>query len=157
MSSAISVASSISDEDEIRPQDDLEDEEAAGHRRDHRDEKHKYRLKVLNFNLFAGSPVPVLFRSLLPKTESLEGSERLKLQVERIKAMGPDIICLQEACSDGVERYEPLSDQTFIERIWILLGCNTYVPFFTTARITFIHPFSHLPFPAPCFRSQVLS
>ena len=104
------MASSISDEDEVRPQDDLEDEEAAGHRKDHRDEKHKYRLKVLNFNVFAGSPVPVLFRSLLPKTESLDGSERLKLQVERIKAMGPDIICLQEACSDGVERYESLNE-----------------------------------------------
>jgi mRNA deadenylase 3'-5' endonuclease subunit Ccr4 len=104
MSSAISVASSVSDEDEVRHHDDLVDEEAAGHGKDPRDENHKYRLKLLNFNVFAGSPVPVLFRSLLPKTESLEGSVRLKLQVERIKAMGPDIICLQEACSDGVER-----------------------------------------------------
>lgn len=99
------MASSVSDEDEAtHHHDDLEDEEAAGHGKDPRDDKYKYRLKVLNFNVFAGSPVPVLFRSLLPKTESLEGSERLKLQVERIKAMGPDIICLQEACSDGVER-----------------------------------------------------
>lgn len=106
------MASSISDEDEVRPHDDLEDEEAAGHRKDHREEKYKYHLKVLNFNVFAGSPVPVLFNSLLPKTESLDGSERLKLQVERIKAMGPDIICLQEACSDGVERHyrEALAD-----------------------------------------------
>lgn len=103
MSSDLSINSMASDDDGA--QDEEDDEElAGGNGGTEEDAKHKFRLKVLNFNVFAGSPIPMCFQSVTPKTASLEGSERLKLQVERIRALGPDIICLQEACSDGVER-----------------------------------------------------
>lgn len=36
---------------------------------------------------------------------SLDGSERLKQQVEEIAALKPDVVCLQEVLSDGVREY----------------------------------------------------
>lgn len=59
-------------------------------------------LKVLNFNVFAGSPLP--FFANYTSSESLEDSRRLQLQIEKIRALAPDIVCLQEVCADGVQR-----------------------------------------------------
>ena len=59
-------------------------------------------LKVLNFNVFAGSPLP--FFQNYTSSESLEDSRRLHLQIEKIRALAPDIVCLQEVCADGVQR-----------------------------------------------------
>ncbi len=59
-------------------------------------------VRVLNFNVFAGSPLP--FYQNYTSTQSLEDSRRLHLQIEKIQALAPDIVCLQEVCSDGVQR-----------------------------------------------------
>jgi hypothetical protein len=57
-------------------------------------------LSVLCFNVFAGSPIPYYNSSSL----SLEDSERLRAQICQIRKLNPAVICLQEICSDGVER-----------------------------------------------------
>lgn len=60
-------------------------------------------LRVLNFNVFAGSPLP--FYQNYTSTQSLDDSRRLHLQIEKIRELEPDIVTLQEVCSDGVHRY----------------------------------------------------
>jgi hypothetical protein len=59
-------------------------------------------VRLLNLNVFAGSPLP--FYQNYTSTQSLEGSRRLRLQIEKIKELAPDIVTLQEVCADGVER-----------------------------------------------------
>ena len=53
-------------------------------------------LSVLTYNVFTGPPTPTALCG------ALEGSERLRLQAEQIKALKPDVVCLQEVQSDGV-------------------------------------------------------
>lgn len=58
------------------------------------------QLKVLCFNVFTGCPLPFYGNT----SPSLEDSERLRLQIDHLRRLSPDILCLQEVCSDGVER-----------------------------------------------------
>lgn len=58
-------------------------------------------LRVLSYNVFTGPPTPTLLRP----EHSLEGSDRLRHQVEQIKSLAPDVVCLQEVQSDGVREF----------------------------------------------------
>lgn len=53
-------------------------------------------LRVLSYNVFTGPPTPTALAA------QLEGSKRLTMQVDRIKELAPDIVCLQEVQSDGL-------------------------------------------------------
>ena len=53
-------------------------------------------LSVLTYNVFTGPPTPTALCG------ALEGSERLRSQAAQIKALSPDIVCLQEVQSNGV-------------------------------------------------------
>ena len=59
-----------------------------------------YQISVLCFNVFTGSPLPFYGNT----SPSLEDSERLRLQLDHIRQIAPDVLCLQEVCSNGVER-----------------------------------------------------
>lgn len=52
----------------------------------------KMSLRVLSFNVFAGSPLPHLFNG----TPSLAKSSRLERQVTLLRELSADVICLQE-------------------------------------------------------------
>ena len=56
-------------------------------------------LRVLSYNVFTGPPTPTLLAG------ALEGSDRLRHQVEQIKSLAPDVVCLQEVQSDGVREF----------------------------------------------------
>jgi endonuclease/exonuclease/phosphatase family metal-dependent hydrolase len=56
-------------------------------------------LRVLTFNAFAGPPTPTKV------DRGLEGSKRLSLQVDKIRELAPDVVCLQEVQSDGVRKH----------------------------------------------------
>ena len=56
-------------------------------------------LRVLTFNAFAGPPTPTKV------DRGLEGSKRLSLQVDKIRELAPDVVCLQEVQSDGVRQH----------------------------------------------------
>ena len=64
-------------------------------------------LSVLTYNVYSGPPTQTRLAG------TLDGSSRLAQQVEQIKRLKPDIICLQEVISDGVRTYfdEQLRDE----------------------------------------------
>ena len=56
-------------------------------------------LTALTFNVFTGPPTPTAHAG------TLDGSDRLRRQVEAIADIRPDIVCLQEVLSDGVRQF----------------------------------------------------
>lgn len=56
-------------------------------------------LRVLTYNVYAGPPTPTSLAS------TLDGSDRLRRQVDSIRELAPDVVCLQEIVSDGVREY----------------------------------------------------
>ncbi len=58
------------------------------------------RVRILTFNVFAGSPVPVQW--LFGGTSSLQNSKRLRAQLQAVRAVDADVICLQELYCDNV-------------------------------------------------------
>jgi len=71
-------------------------------------------LSVLTFNVFAGPPTPTPFAA------QLDGSDRLRHQVAQIRALKPDIICLQEVQTDGVREYYTAKLQDTYEASFVL-------------------------------------
>ena len=71
-------------------------------------------LSVLTFNVFAGPPTPTPFAA------QLDGSDRLRHKVAQIRALKPDIICLQEVQTDGVREYYTAKLQDTYEASFVL-------------------------------------
>ena len=60
------------------------------------DPRRSCRLSILTLNVYAGPPLPTMLAG------SLEGSERLRLQIKEILHLKPDLVCCQEVLADGV-------------------------------------------------------